>query len=136
MNKSLAVLGVNKLEKNEDYSEIIPIATRDKEPASIVFGIEDGLPYILSKGDADALRMKTDKKKIVKPTDWDSDQHTDILGRMFANEIEMRGGDFVSAIRNAYGIGTNKAKDFISYFKNEKLIKWKPKGNTTIYSMV
>lgn len=136
MNKSLAVLGVNKLEKNEDYSEIIPIATRDKEPASIVFGIEDGLPYILSEGDADALRMNTDKKKIVKPTDWDSDQHTDILGRMFANEIEMRGGDFVSAIRNAYGIGTNKAKDFISYFKNEKLIKWKPKGNTTIYSMV
>ena len=136
MNKSLAVLGVNKLEKNEDYSEITPIATRDKEPASIVFGIEDGLPYILSEGDADALRMKTDKKKIVKPTDWDSDQHTDILERMFTKEIEMKGGDFMSAIKNAYDIGTNKAKDFISYFKNEELIKWKSKGNTTIYSMV
>ena len=69
------------MRKNEDYSEITPIATRDKEPASIVFGIEDGLPYILSEGDADALRMKTDKKKIVKPTDWEAEQHTEILGK-------------------------------------------------------
>ena len=136
MNKSLAVLGVNKLEKNEEFSEITPIATRDKEPASIVFGIEDGLPYILSEGDADALRMKTDKKKIVKPTDWDSDQHTDILGRMFTSDPQMKYGDFVNAVQVTYDIGEKKAKTFIAYFKSNDLIKWESKGNSTIYSKV
>lgn len=137
MNKSLAVLGVNKIDNNEEYSEIIPIATRDKEPASIVFGVEDGLPYILSEEDADALRKTPDKKKVVRPTDWTDEEHTGILGRMFEKEPQMKYGDFVFAVQNAYGnIGQGKAKQFISHFKNKELIKWEEKGRQTIYTII
>ena len=63
MNKSLAVLAVNKLDKNEDCSEIVPVATREKEPPSIVFGIDDGLPFLLSDTEAAALTAPSDRKK-------------------------------------------------------------------------
>ena len=38
MNKSQTVLEVNKVEKNEEYSSIKPVVTRDKEFKPIVFG--------------------------------------------------------------------------------------------------
>lgn len=137
MNKSLTVLGVNKIENNEEYSEIIPIATRDKEPSSIVFGVENGLPFILSEGDADALRKTPDKKKVVRPTDWDNEAHAKILERIFQTEPQMKYGDFVLAVQNAYGnIGQRKAKQFISHFKSEELVKWEEKGRQTIYTII
>ena len=137
MNKSLTVLGVNKLEKNEDYSTIEPIATRDKEFNPLVFGIdEEGLPYILSDNDAKALKTETSKTKAKKPTDWDNEQHAGILERMFENEPQMKYGDFVLAVENAYDIVEKRAKNFVAHFKSEGLVKWKKKGNATIYSMV
>lgn len=137
MNKSLTVLGVNKLEKNEDYSTIEPIATRDKEFNPLVFGIdEEGLPYILSDNDSDALKTETGREKAKQPTDWTNEQHAGILERMFENEPQMKYGAFVIAIKLAYGVGTNKAQMFVAYFKEESLIKWQEKGTSTIYSIV
>ena len=138
MNKSLTVLGVNKLEKNEDYSTIEPIATRDREFKPIVFGIdEEGLPYILSDNDATALKTETGREKAKEPTDWDNEQHAGILERMFTKEPQMKYGDFVLAVQNAYGnIGEKKAQRFVAHFKSEGLVKWERKGNATIYSMV
>ncbi len=136
MNKSLAVLAVNKLDKNEEYSEIVSVATREKEPPSIVFGIDEGLPYILSATEAAALTMPSDKKKTVNVTDWDNEQHTEILQRIFERESKMNYGDFVGMVQNRYDVGLNKAKNFIAYFKSEGLIKCEKEGKSTIYSMV
>ena len=137
MNKSLTVLGVNKLEKNEDYSTIEPIATRDKEFNPLVFGIdEEGLPYILSDNDADALKTKTGREKAKQPTDWTNEEHTGILERMLKDEPQMISKDFIKAITKTYGVGVNKAQIFVSYFKEESLIKWQEKGTSTIYSIV
>jgi hypothetical protein len=136
INKSLTVLGVNKLEKNEDYSIIEPIATRDQEFNSLVFGIEEGLPYILSDNDADSLKPETGRKKAKQPTDWTNEEHAGFLAGIFENEPIQKSGDFIINVKNNYGIGRNKALDFISYFKREDLIKWSEKGNTVIYSMV
>ena len=137
MNKSLTVLGVSKVEKNEEYSIIEPIATRDREFKPIVFGIdEEGLPYILSDNDATALKTETGKPKAKQITDWTDEQHSGILERMFKNEPQMKSGDFINAIKLAYGVGTNKAQIFVAYFKKESLIKWQNKGTSTIYSIV
>lgn len=136
MNKSLAVLAVNKLDKNEDYSEIVPVTTREKEPPSIVFGIDDGLPFLLSDTEAAALTAPSDRKKTVNVTDWDNEQHTEILQRIFERESKMNYGDFVGMVQNRYDVGLNKAKNFIAYFKSEGLIKCEKEGKTTIYSMV
>lgn len=137
MNKSLTVLGVNKLEKNEDYSTIEPIATRDREFKPIVFGIdEEGLPYILSDNDADTLKTETGKPKAKHITDWTDEEHAGILERIFKNEPQMKSGAFIIAVKLAYGVGTNKAQMFVAYFKKESLIKWQDKGTSTIYSIV
>lgn len=137
MNKSLTVLGVSKVEKNEEYSIIEPIATRDREFKPIVFGIEEGLPYILSDNDATALKTETGREKSKEPTDWDNEQHAGILERMFAKEPQMKYGNFVLAVQNAYNnIGEKKAQRFVAHFKSEGLVKWERKGNATIYSMV
>ena len=137
MNKSLTVLGVSKVEKNEEYSIIEPIATRDREFKPIVFGIdEEGLPYILSDNDATALKTETGREKAKQPTDWDNEQHAGILERMFTKEPQMKYGDFVLAVENAYDIVEKRAKNFVAHFKSEGLVKWKKKGNATIYSMV
>ena len=113
MNKSLAVLAVNKLDKNEDYSEIVPVATREKEPPSIVFEIDDGLPFLLSDTEAAALTAPSDRKKTVNVTDWDNEQHTEILQRIFERESKMNYGDFVGMVQNRYDVGLNKAKNSI-----------------------
>jgi len=137
LNKSLSVLGVSKVEKNEEFSIIEPIATRDREFKPIVFGIdEEGLPYILSENDTEALKTETGKAKAKQITDWTDEEHTGILERVFKNEPQMKSGDFINAIKLAYGVGTNKAQIFVAYFKKESLIKWQDKGTSTIYSIV
>jgi hypothetical protein len=56
---------------------------------------------------------------------------------MFEKEPQMKYGDFVFAVQNAYGnIGQGKAKQFISHFKNKELIKWEEKGRQTIYTII
>lgn len=137
MNKSLTVLGINKIEKNEEYSTIEPIATRDKEFNPLVFGIdEEGLPYILSENDAKALKTETGRTKAKQHTDWSDEEHSGIIEGMFENVPQMNYGEFVSAVRLTYDVGSNKAKDFITYFKSNDIVKWKSKGNTVIYSKV
>lgn len=137
MNKSLSVLGVSKVEKNEEYSTIEPIATRDREFKPLIFGIdEEGLPYILSENDAKALKTETAKTKAKEPTDWENEQHAGILERIFEKEPQMKYGDFVLAVGAAYAIVEKRAKRFVAHFKSEGLVKWESKGNAVMYSMV
>ncbi len=137
MNKSLSVLGVSKVEKNEEYSTIEPIATRDREFKPLIFGIdEEGLPYILSENDAKALKTEAAKTKAKEPTDWENEQHAGILERIFEKEPQMKYGDFVLAVGAAYAIVEKRAKRFVAHFKSEGLVKWESKGNAVMYSMV
>ena len=94
------------------------------------------MPYILSDNDADALKTETGRKKAKEPTDWTNEQHSGILERMLKDEPQMISKDFVKAITEAYGVGVNKAQIFVSYFKEESLIKWQGKGSSIIYSIV
>lgn len=137
MNKSLSVLGVSKVEKNEEYSTIEPIATRDREFKPLIFGIdEEGLPYILSENDVKALKTETAKTKAKEPTDWENEQHAGILERIFEKEPQMKYGDFILAVGAAYAIVEKRAKRFVAHFKSEGLVKWESKGNAVMYSMV
>jgi len=82
MNKSLTVLGVTKNTKQTDYSTVEAIACRDKDPEPFTFGIDNnGLPYLLEPEQMQVLKAISDNKgkKIVQPTDWQIDTHTDNL---------------------------------------------------------
>ena len=64
MNKSLTVLGINKIEKNEEYSTIEPIATRDKEFNPLVFGIDEGVcPTFYLDNDAYCIKNRNRQAK-------------------------------------------------------------------------
>ena len=52
------------------------------------------------------------------------------------NETERSYNDFVNAVCNLYGIGTNKAKMFITYFQDKALIQYRKQGQKTIYYLV
>lgn len=137
MNKSSAVLGVTKNEKQKDYSIIEAIACRDKEPEPLSFGINDsGLPYLLEPEQMEILHKMTESKtkKSLQPAYFRDDFHTDNLRfKIFNNEAERNYNDFVNAISILYGIGTNNAKMLITYFKDKSFVQYKKQGQKTIY---
>ncbi len=137
MNKSLTVLGINKVEGSEEFSVIEPIATRGKEFKPVVFGIDEQttLPYVLSETEARELG-KPDKPRQKQPSDWDREQHAEKLREVFRTEYQKKYGDLVSAVKIGYCVGENKAKDFIEFFKKEDFIKWEKIGVSTFYQLV
>jgi hypothetical protein len=140
MNKSLTVLGVNKKEKQDDYSTIEAIACRDKEPEPITFGIDaDGLPFILDPDQIQILKAMTEVKgkKNLQPSDYSTDTHIEILEtKIFNKHDEREYSELLSSVQNAYSAGINKAKNMITYFVDFELLKKDKSGNKTFYSMV
>lgn len=140
MNKSLSVLGVNKHEKQTDYSTIEAIACRDKEPNPLSFGINsDGLPYLLEPEQMEILqKLSAGKGRTTnKPTDYQIETHRDNLKfHIFKNESERTYTELYNAIGNFYNVGTNAAKTFVTYFKDEQLLSSKKSGKNTVYYLV
>lgn len=140
MNKSSSVLGVNKHEKQTDYSTIEAIACRDKEPNQLTFGINsDGLPYLLEPEQMEILQKLSENKKRTtnNPTDCQLDTHRDNLKfHIFKNESERTYADLCNAIGNFYGVGKDKSKTFATYFKDNDIINSKRAGKNTFYYMV
>jgi len=138
MNKSLAVLGVNKKERMEDYSIIEAIACRDKEPAPVIFGIDaDGLPFVLDEQQQQIFNTTTDNKnkKSLQPGDINTEIHQTNLLQMFAKEPDKKYSEIISSIKLMYNIGGNKAGDFLTYFIDKELVFKKPHGAHSIYTL-
>jgi hypothetical protein len=137
MNKSLSVLGVNKVEKMESYSTIEAIACRDKEPEPVTFGIDaDGLPFVLEPGQMQILNALTETKgkKMILPTNYTLETHSEYLEtKIFYKVPDRKYSDLVAAIQNTYQIGENKAKHFLSYLMEQDLIKKVHKGSLSTY---
>lgn len=129
MNKSLSVLGVNKHEKQTEYSTIEAIASRDKEPQPLTFGINsDGLPFLLEPEQMEILQKLSEKNqnknKTLQPDSFLFDTHQDNLKfHVFKNQSEQIYSELISNIKLTYNIGANKAGDFLTYFQNERLIE-------------
>lgn len=136
MNKSLTVLGINKVEGSEEFSVIEPIATRGKEFMPLVFGVDEQttLPYVLSETE-DRELGKPDKTRQKQPEDWDRGQHRMKLLEIFSSEPQKKYSELLSAVKIAYSIGGNRGKDFIEYFKKMEFLKWEKLGVTTIYQI-
>lgn len=133
LNKSLVTISVAKNGTANNFSTVKVTESREKEPAPFMFGIDkDGLPFIVP----DSEIPRTGKKSM-STQDFDVTKHIEILRTEIYNAgDELSYGEIKAAVKKAYGIGENKAKDFIKYFVQEKLIKGKKHGNRTIYSLV
>lgn len=139
MNKSLSVLGVNKNDKQTDYSTIEAIACRDKEPQPLTFGINsDGLPFLLEPEQMEILHKlsETKQKKTLQPDSFSVDTHQDNLKyHVFKNQSEQMYSELLSNIKLTYNLGANKAGDFLTYFQNEKLIEKINVGTKSKYKL-
>jgi len=133
LNKSLVTISVTKNNMVKNYSEVVVIESREKEPKPFLFGIDnDGLPFIVPESD-----IPMTKGQRIIPEDYELSAHTKTLnGEIFSNNSQLAYGEIISAVKKAYGIGENKAKEFVKYFIQEKIIKGQKHGNRTIYSMV
>jgi hypothetical protein len=138
LNKSLTTISVTKDKLNQQCSIVEVIESRDKEPSPFIFGVdEDGLPYLLSESEVSVMKTESRTKKSARPADLDNSDHFEILkNKIFQTKKQMTYTELLSAVQNAYNVGVNKAKNFITHFDNENLISGVRDGNKTIYSLV
>ena len=75
-------------------------------------------------------------KKVITPSDYQDDTHTDNLKLKIFNSVsERKYSDLVSMIKNTYSIGDNKAKDFLTYFIDKKFIQKSEINKKVVYSL-
>lgn len=138
INKSLAVLGVNKKENMKEYSTIEAIACRDMDPDPITFGINtDGLPYVLEPEQMQILNAMTESKnkKSIRPADFKDEIHIEnIASKIFNTSDARKYSEIISCIKLIYDVGYNKAGDFLTYFINKGLVLKLPNGAKSLYS--
>jgi hypothetical protein len=124
-NKSETVLMVTKDKNDKDISTVESVFMRDKDFEPFAFSIdENGLPYLL-----DDYKPETNKKYSVIPSEIPNKTHyNELIKPIFADyESGLGYNDLVNKFKEYYSIsykqiGTNKAKNFITYWRENDLI--------------
>lgn len=126
-NKAETVLSVTKYQNDENISIVSAEYCRDKEPKDFAFTIDsEGLPYTIEGFE---VRNEATKRKAIIPSEIDELVHKDILKKVFNHGEKFNYKDLVSQVKFAYNeygksIGDNKAKEFVTYYKNKLFIKF------------
>lgn len=139
MNKSLSVLSIEMIKNHEDeFSQMLPIATRDREPNPIVFGIdEQAIPYILDDDEVQEIKTANAPIRGKKPDQYSEEEHLTKLRQIFKNVYELSFADFRSVVKDYqnYDCGDNKAKDIIRYLIQNDFVKERKDGRKTMHSL-
>lgn len=142
MNKSEAVISIEKDNNQPDRSIVSSLFQRGKEFNDFAFKISDtGLPTI----DSVWKPSQKDSRPTKKPIDCPIEKHIEILS-------ELKRILKVDGTKLAYGkmseqlkycinkkwkkVGVNMAKDYFTYYQNEGHILAENEGKTTLYSVV
>lgn len=133
LNKSLVTISVSKIPKVPEYSSVVVTQSREKEPPPFIIGInKEDLPFVVAESD-----LPTTISKILKSQAFDVAEHSDILrSEVFSKGNELTYNEIIAAVKKEYGIGINKAKDYVRHFVEENLIVAKKHGNKTNYCLV
>lgn len=142
-NKAETVLSVTKDPENPMISCVEPEYCRDKEFEPFAFSVnEQGLPYLV-----DNWIQQTDKegkKKALVPHLIELVTHKEVLNEVFRNGSRLRYKQLQTEIKTAFQkyavvFGDNKAAEFISYYKKQRLVReneGREQGErTTTYSL-
>jgi hypothetical protein len=121
-------------------SIVKPGECRRQEFGEFAFAVDDsGIPHIVD-GYKTENESKSNRSKL--PTDISNEIHREALKKAFANEPQIGGTGFVSAIIVAFeslGIkfGENAARKFVAYYRQNKMISVldRQAGNRTFYSL-
>jgi hypothetical protein len=139
VNKAETVLEVSKSEGNNEISVVTPIQTRQIEPPTIAFEINDqGLPICVEDFEI-RTETKKDKFDITKITDA---QINKLLSKVYADKwISFSYKDLQQQLKIASGesfgkaLGNNQIQTLIVMLKNKDLIYQNSKGQPYSLSM-
>ena len=133
-NKSESVVSVQKDPENKEQILVSPEYCRNREFEQWAFSIDDyGLPYMVELPEINA------KKKSLTPVDIDGKTHNEVISAIFKISNELKYTDLQNQIKDyfmRYGVkfGDNKAKEFLTYYINEKKIElFKPDKGHNMY---
>ena len=123
INKAQSVLSVEK--KDENISLVSAEFSRDKDFTPFAFSInESGLPYILD----DYETEKQESKSRINPFNYPESAHREVYENIFRRKAEYRRSELLIQIKLEFqklmiDFGESKAKDFLSYAENQKIIR-------------
>ena len=125
MQKAETVLDVAKLSNCKGYFTITPNASRGIDIDNIVFQIDEyGIPVLADEPENDILIRKK------YPRDFDYEYKLQLVNKAFENKKELFRNDLSDLLKHylsedGYKIGNSILRDWITYFKVEKMIKQK-----------
>ncbi len=123
VNKAETVISV---EKDNDISMVSPEFVRGKDFIPFAFSIDkEGIPYVLEEW---SKPNKDGKKKPTSPFDFPKTSHVMILKQIYTVEPFFSYSKLITAIvsamdKNGCRLGQSKAREFVTYYMTEKLIK-------------
>ncbi|KAB1068041.1 AAA family ATPase [Tamlana haliotis] len=122
INKAETHISVTKSESDNDVSIVEPQGCRNREPEPFAFEVLDNLPVLVADY---KIRTETKTTKI-DFSDIEDHKIYSMLNTVFSNELQYTYTALVIQIKLAFKtlfkkpIGDNKAKELISYCKNNK----------------
>lgn len=124
INKGDTIISVTKQADDRELSVVEPEYCREREFQPFAFQIdENGLPYI----DEEWTPQNKDVKKKITPHSFPIASHKSMIDEIFELQTSFKYTELALRIKTIYGkngveIGDNKAKEFLSFYQNEKLI--------------
>lgn len=121
-NKAEAVLSIAKDSKQPEFSVVTPEYFRGKEFGVFAFKInEHGMPFIVD--DYNQQPEESGLKRIINANNVADVKHKEVLAGIFTITSRPKYSELITQIQlsfQTYGIsfGINKAKEFLTYYKN------------------
>lgn len=137
VNKAETVISITKDTQNKDVSIVESEYSRDIDFEPFAFEINEfSLPQIQT----DWIKSKGEKKKSIIPDTINLDKHRSVLATVFCSSDKLSYANFCIEIKTAFAgleieFGDNKAKQFATYYKQNKFVICEGKGNKTMYKL-
>ena len=123
VNKAQTVLSVSRDPNNKNISIVEAEFCRDSEPETFAFYVdEEGLPQIITEFIPNQLQKGGRPRKDL-PQDMASKFHWDFLSEVFRDLPQPNGTTIKNCIISRFGIGTNRAGEYLTYYEKEGWIK-------------
>lgn len=123
VNKAQTVLSVSRDPNNKNISIVEAEFCRDSEPETFAFYVdEEELPQIIAGFIPNQLQ-KGGRPRKDSPQDMASKFHWDFLGEVFRDLPQPNGTTIKNCIISRFGIGTNRAGEYLTYYEKEGWIK-------------
>jgi hypothetical protein len=130
VNKAQTVLSVSRDPNNKNFYIVEAEFFRDSEPETFAFFVdEEGLPKLITDF-VPNLFQKGGRPRKQTPQEIPSKLHWSLLREIFRDLPQPNGTTIKNCIISRFGIGGNKAGEYLTYYEKEGWIKKEGKKNS------